>query len=58
MVRLYIRDNAGQLWFFEDGLIQIKSDYYIPQNGYPVASLEEGIRLLNEEGYIGEEPDL
>jgi hypothetical protein len=52
--RIYIRDDSGELWFFEDGRIRHLGSEWIAedQNGYPCNSWEEGIRLLNEMGYI------
>jgi hypothetical protein len=55
MNRLYIRDDAGMLWFFEDGRIRLLASEDVPQNGYPANDWTDAIRLLNEMGYITNE---
>ena len=61
----YIRDDLGYAWYFKDGAIRLvlaeledkvppELEGKVPsdQNGYACVNLEEGIRLLNEMGYI------
>lgn len=50
--RIYVRDDAGELWFFEDHRIRMLAAENVPDNGYVCASFEEGIQLLNKWGYI------
>jgi len=59
---IYIHDDLGLAWYFQedkDGQGRIKCvladlDEIVPagENGYHCDSLEEGIKLLNEYGYI------
>ena len=49
---LFVLDDLGYAWFFKDGRIQLEESADIPDNGYDCESLEDGIRLLNEYGYI------
>jgi len=54
--RIYVRDDLEHAWFFEDGRIRCVLAELDPdpenENGYPCDSLEDGIKLLNEYGYI------
>lgn len=54
---LYIRDDEGHAWYFADGKIRCvlaELEGIIPydENGYDCANLEDGIKYLNENGYI------
>ena len=60
---LYIRDDLGHAWYFDGTRIKMRLEDLAPElvtdNGYDCKSLEDGIRILNEEGYITsyDEPD-
>jgi len=53
---IYIRDDLGHAWYFADGKIRcVLSELEgVPyeENGYSCDSLEDGIKYLNENGYI------
>lgn len=58
---LYIRDDLGHAWYYhpQDGKIklaladlQAKTKEEFEDNGYYCDSLEHGIQLLNQMGYI------
>ena len=54
---IYVRDDLGHAWYFADGsirlvLAELDGDVPFEENGYPCSNLEEGIALLNDEGYI------
>lgn len=53
---LYIRDDYGHAWYFHDGRICCVLSDLDPdpenENGYACDTWEEGIRILNESGYI------
>jgi len=54
-VIIYIRDDLGHVWFFGDGSIRCmlaELELNHNENGYPCSSLEDGIKILNDEGYI------
>jgi len=59
--KLYIRDDNGHSWYFENGAMRlVLADLEgIPydQNGYPCNSLEEGIAILNENEFITSQDD-
>ena len=54
--RIYIRDDSGLAWYYDEKAGRIKclaaELIHEPDNGYPCDTLEEGIELLNEHGYI------
>ena len=54
--RIYIRDDEGAAWYYDAESGRIKClDAEIEgtvDNGYPCDGLEDGIRFLNENGYI------
>lgn len=51
---IYIRDDLGHAWYFRDGKIRcVLSDLELgEENGYDCNSFEDGIKFLNENGYI------
>lgn len=55
-MNIYIRDDLGHAWYFADGRIRcVLSELDgVPyeDNGYSCDSLEDGIKYLNETGYI------
>lgn len=54
---LYIRDDLGYAWSFDGNRIFLVSAEreLAEQNGYYCNSWEEGIAILNRDGYITEE---
>lgn len=56
MPRLFVRDDEGELWFYEGGRIRMLAcDEGDPENGYFASDWEDAILKLNEMGYITEE---
>ncbi len=49
--RLYVRDDQGERWYFDGDRIRCVGDASV-DGGYACDSLEDGIRLLNQYGYI------
>ena len=49
---IYIRDDEGYAWYFDEGRIRCFGDDGVLANGYECDSLEEGIWILNEADYI------
>lgn len=56
---LYIRDDLGHAWYFDGKRIrlvladlELEGTDEFDENGYDCDSLEDGIRILNEGGYI------
>lgn len=51
---IYVRDDLGHAWYFSKGKIRcVLADLELgKENGYYCDSLEDGISLLNKEGYI------
>jgi hypothetical protein len=58
MGRVYIRDDLGCAWYFdrEEEKIKCQEANHYPDNGYPCQSLEDGVDLLNQYGYITDTP--
>ncbi len=50
--RIYIRDDKGHAWYFDGWRIRCVISEDEPDNGYPCFTLEDGIKILNENGYI------
>lgn len=56
---IYVRDDLGHAWYYDGEKIRLvladleaKDPKEFEENGYYCDSLEEGIYLLNEFGYI------
>ena len=49
---IYIRDDCGHAWYFDGERIRCVLADDTAGNGYHCDSLEDGIRLLNENGHI------
>lgn len=53
---IYIRDDLGHAWYFDGEKIRLQLADLDPEfkeeNGYYCAGWEDGIRILNEFGYI------
>lgn len=55
---IYIRDDLGHAWYYANGKIRCVLAELEPvelpyeENGYDCDNLEDGIKYLNETGYI------
>ena len=52
MTTIYIRDDNGHAWYFAGSRIRCVAADDTPDNGYLCSGLDEGVKVLNDLGYI------